>query len=188
MTASDRLIEAAIAAGFSNAAVVHTADIVLEPAFRVCCEDNLCGNYGANYACPPVCGSTDAMEQKIRSRQNALVLQTIWEIEDVMDMTQIKPAKKAHNEMQRKLLAGLREQLPAGFSVGVSACDFCSRCAILDGEPCRMPEQQFSCMSAYCIYVKKLAERCGMEYDCGRGLVAFFSMYVFDEREALCGK
>ena len=47
----------------------------------------------------------------------------------------------------------------------------------------RIPEQQFSCMSAYCIYVKKLADLCGMEYDCGRGLVAFFSMYVFGEEE-----
>ena len=25
-----------------------------------------------------------------------------------------------------------------------------------------------------------LAEHCGMDYDCGEGLLAFFGMYVFD--------
>lgn len=35
-------------------------------------------------------------------------------------------------------------------------------------------------MSAYCVFVKKLADVSGMEYDCGDGLIAFFGMYVFD--------
>jgi hypothetical protein len=34
-------------------------------------------------------------------------------------------------------------------------------------------------MSAYCVFVKKLADRCGMEYDCGEGLLGLFGMYVF---------
>ena len=39
--------------GFSAAAWVDTKDIPFEPAFLQCCEENLCGKYGANYACPP---------------------------------------------------------------------------------------------------------------------------------------
>jgi hypothetical protein len=35
-------------------------------------------------------------------------------------------------------------------------------------------------MSAYCVFVKKLADHCGMEYDCGEGLLGLFGMYVFD--------
>ena len=42
------------------------------------------------------------------------------------------------------------------------------------------PWKHASCMSAYCIFVRRLAEQCGMEYDCGPGLLAFFGMYVFD--------
>ena len=37
---------------FSAAAVVDTADIVFDPSFRPYCEENLCGQYGANYSCP----------------------------------------------------------------------------------------------------------------------------------------
>ena len=40
--------------------------------------------------------------------------------------------------------------------------------------------ERYSCMSAYCIFVQKLAEHCGIDYDCGSGLLAFFGMYVFD--------
>ena len=35
-------------------------------------------------------------------------------------------------------------------------------------------------MSAYCIYVKKLADLCGMEYTCGTGLLALFGMLVLE--------
>jgi len=38
---------------------------------------------------------------------------------------------------------------------------------------------QYSCMSAYCIFVKKLCDRCGLEYDCGNGLLGFFGMIVY---------
>ena len=30
------------------------------------------------------------------------------------------------------------------------------------------------------IFVKKLADACGMEYDCGEGLLGLFGMYAFD--------
>ena len=64
--------------------------------------------------------------------------------------------------------------------MGASGCALCSPCALKEGKPCAFPDLRYSCMSAYCIFVRKLAERCGMEYDCGEGLLAFFGMYVFD--------
>ena len=67
-----------------------------------------------------------------------------------------------------------------GFPVGASGCALCETCAIVEHEPCRYPDLYYSCMSAYCIFVRRLAEQCGMEYDCGPGLLAFFGMYVFD--------
>ncbi|MDD6188470.1 MAG: DUF2284 domain-containing protein, partial [Clostridiales bacterium] len=67
-----------------------------------------------------------------------------------------------------------------GLIVGASGCSLCSPCAITKGEPCKFPDFKYSCMSAYCIFVKKLADSCGMEYDPGAGCTAFFGMYVFD--------
>lgn len=80
-----------------------------------------------------------------------------------------------------RLAKKLRAQDCNGFLVGASGCALCTPCAMTKNEPCRFPDQMYSCMSAYCIFVRELTEKCGMEYNCGDGLLAFFGMYVYDE-------
>ena len=91
-----------------------------------------------------------------------------------------RPAKGSHNGATIRLAKRIRKEGCQGFLVGASGCALCSPCAIVEGKPCNFPEFQYSCMSAYCIFVKKLTDKCGIEYDCGDGLLAFFGMYVFD--------
>ena len=166
--------------GFAAAVVTDTKDIPFDPSFRPLCAENLCGKYGANYSCPPDCGTPDEMRARIQAHRHALVLQTIWEIADYSDSKAIKAAKKEHNAATLRLLGRLRRADVPGFPVGASGCALCETCAIVEKKPCRYPDLYYSCMSAYCIFVRRLAEQCGMEYDCGRGLLAFFGMYVFD--------
>ncbi len=175
----NKLLAAAIELGFANAALVNTEDLVFIPSFRPLCEENLCGKYGVNYACPPACGTVDEMRRQVQSWRRALVLQTMWDIEDPLDDAAVKPAKARHNRLTRELID--RAGAP-GLMVGASGCSLCTPCAMVEGQPCRFPELRYSCMSAYCIFVKDLAQRCGMEYDCGPGVTAFFSMYCFAPR------
>lgn len=177
---SEQMIRTALEEGFSAAAVVDTADIVFDPSFRPYCEENLCGQYGVNYTCPPDCGTPEEMRQRILAHKKALVLQSKWDISDYTDNAAIKHAKTAHNAASIRLAKVLRAEGHGGIIVGSSGCALCSPCAITKGEPCAHPEYCFSCMSAYCIYVKKLAELCGMEYICSDGKLAFFGLYVCD--------
>lgn len=174
------MVQYAVEEGFSAAEIVNTEDIVFDFSFRPYCEENLCGQYGANYSCPPDCGSPEAMKQRVLAHKKVLVLQTIWEISDYSNMDLIKPAKAAHNAAEIRLVKRLRADGRDGFIVGASGCALCSPCKQVLGQPCAFPEYQYSCMSAYCVFVKKLADKCGMEYDCGDGLLAFFGMYIFD--------
>ena len=174
------MIDLALEERFAAAVVTDTADIVFDPIFRPCCEENLCGQYGCNYTCPPHCGTPEEMEQKVKAHKKALVLQTIWEIPDLSDKDAVKQAKKAHNAAQLRLAKKFRAEGREGFLVGASGCALCNPCHMKNGEPCPHPLERYSCMSAYCVFVSKLAEHCGMEYDCGSGLLAFFGMYVFD--------
>lgn len=177
---NEQLIAWAVEEGFAAAAVVDTGEIPFDPSFRPYCQENLCGQYGVNYSCPPDCGTPEEMKQRIISKRKALVLQTIWEISDYSDVKAIRAAKRGHNDATIRLAKRLRQQGYRDLLVGASGCALCDRCAITTGEPCRFPELQFSCMSAYCIFVRKLTEICGLEYDCGQGLLGFFGMYVFD--------
>ncbi len=176
----EKMIQYALDEGFASAAVVDTSDIVFDPSFRPYCEENLCGQYNANYSCPPACGSPEEMKEKILAHKKALVLQTIWDIPDYSDTPAIKQAKSTHNTSSIQLMKRFRAEGCDGFIVGSGGCSLCKPCAITEGEPCRFPDLRYSCMSAYCIFVKKLADQCGMDYNCDPGLLAFFGMYVFD--------
>lgn len=175
-----QMIDMAVEEGFAGAAVISTEKIVFDPSFRPYCEENLCGKYGKNYACPPDCGTPEEMKARILAHRHALVLETIWDISDYSDTTAIGQAKGSHNRASLRLMKRLRAAGCPGFMTGSGGCSLCAPCAITRGEPCTFPDLQFSCMSAYCIFVKKLADDCGLEYSPGDGLLSFFGMYVFD--------
>ena len=122
------MIQYAIEEGFSADEIVNTEDIVFDFSVRPYCEKNLCGQYGANYSCPPDCGSPEAMKQMVLAHKKALVLQTIWEISDYSNMDLIKPAKAAHNAAEIRLAKRLRTDDRDGFIVGASGCALCSPC------------------------------------------------------------
>ena len=41
---------------------IEPSEIPVDEKFRSFCEENRCGNYNANYSCPPDCGSPDYMK------------------------------------------------------------------------------------------------------------------------------
>ena len=165
--------------GFSVAAVVDTDQIVFDPSFRPYCAENLCGQYGANYSCPPDCGTPEEMKKRVLEHKHALVLQSIWPISNYKDGEAIKKAKGAHNAAGLRLMKRLREEGHQGFMIGSSGCSLCNPCAITEGKPCNFPDLKFSCISAFCIHARKLAESAGMEYD-GNGTLPLFGLYVCD--------
>ncbi len=175
----DQIIDMAIREGFSGASLIDTATITFDTSFRAYCEENLCGQYGANHSCPPYCGTPEEMEEKILQHRKALVLQTVRNVENCQDDMRIESAKRCHREYFFKVIERLERQGLRGLPVGVSYCSLCTPCAIREGKPCSFPERRYSCMSAYCIDVKNLAEQCGMDYDYKDGVLPLFSLYAF---------
>ena len=64
--------------GFSNAAIMDTQKLVFKPEYRKFCEENQCGCYNVNPACPPECGTVESMKQRVFAYEKALILQRIW--------------------------------------------------------------------------------------------------------------
>ena len=174
----EEILALAKAEGF-HAAILPTSRIVFDAAFRPYCAENLCGQYGANYSCPPDCGTPDEMKERVRAYPNALVVQTEWDIANFSEKEKLLFGKKCHNEAMFRLIGKLRENGHEGFMIGASGCALCKPCAIKVGEPCRFPSLRYSCMSAYCIYVKKLAEDHGLRYDYENEILPYFGMIVF---------
>ena len=166
--------------GFAAAVVTDTKDIPFDPSFRPLCAENLCGKYGANYSCPPDCGTPDEMRARIQAHRHALVLQTIWEIADYSDSKAIKAAKKEHNAATLRLLGRLRRADVPGFPSGPAAAP----CVNVRHRGTRAPAATRTCIIPAC---RPTASSCAgsrssaaWNMTAGRACWPFFGMYVFD--------
>lgn len=176
------LIRCAEALGFTKASFISTDMLEFDAGFRRFCKENLCGNYGRNYGCPPDCGTTGEMEEKVRGYENALVVQTVYTVENIRNSRETAPLKKQHNQRSRKLETLLKQKGMNCLPILAGPCSLCGQCAKVNGEPCRFPDEIASCLSAYCIKAEKMAEVCEMLYWGGENRAAFFSLFLMGNR------
>lgn len=151
------LIEEAKALGFSDAAVISTDQLVFVPEYRVFCEDNLCGNYDKNPACPPQSGTVEEMKEHALKYEKTLILQTMQD--GLMDY---KKAKLDHNKLTEQLAEKMKEE-------GITDLLIMSA----------GPYKHNSCMSAYCVDAQKMADAAGMLCWTSDGMIRYFSQVLF---------
>ncbi len=162
-------------AGAHRVGVVAVEDIAFEPEFRKLCESNACGMYGRSWMCPPLVGEVDRLIQSLKGWKWAVVYQTVDELEDSYDIDGMLAA----GEKMNGLTARIRREL-AGLGVGPSlllgagGCRLCRRCAKLDDQPCRRPDEAVASLEAYGIDVSALAPQVGMKYINGVNTVTYF--------------
>lgn len=163
---------------FEKVAVVEVEQLVFRPEFRVYCEENLCGNYNANYACPPYCGTPEEMEQKVKQYKWAIVFQSLTDVTDVYNEKETKAVKRLHLKKTNGAIQILNSKGVYGHPIMAGPCSQCDVCYQIENKPCPHANTRFSCLSAYCIDASKLADLCNMDYWCGERKVSLFSMFL----------
>lgn len=153
------LIREAALLGFSEAAIMDTKNLVMVPEYRGFCEDNLCGNYDKNPACPPKCGTVDEMKTKVLKYEKTLVLQTMQE--QSMDP---KKAKLHQNKLTEQLAEKMKAEGKTDLLIMTAG-----------------PYKHHSCMSAYCVDAQKMADAVGMLCWTNDGIVRYFSQILFHD-------
>ena len=73
----------------------------------------------------------------------------------------------------------MREQGVEPYILSSEACALCPRCAILDGQPCRMPDKMHPCVESHGINLIPTLERCGLEFQFGDNMVTWYSLLFF---------
>ena len=145
------LVKEAIFLGFSGAAVMDTKELVFVPEYRTFCEENLCGCYNVNPACPPKSGTAEEMKQR--------ALQ-----EDMHDSAQYKKDKLLQNKMTEELAEKMKAEGKTDILIMSAG-----------------PYKHNSCMSAYCVDAQKMADAAGMLCWTDDGMVRYFSQILFHE-------
>ncbi len=173
------LAETAQQAGFKTA-FIPTKDIVVNYDFRKFCEDNLCGKYGANYSCPPDCGTPQEVHEKLLSKNTAMVLQKICHINGYDDKETILKEKATINVLALDVMSKVKAAGYDCIPLGYGGCPVCNPCRRISNEPCAFPDKKISCLSAYCIDVAQLAKCCDLEFEWSQEKLYLFGMILFD--------
>ena len=147
---------------------------------RWICE-NECPMYGKSWACPPGTGEVDACAQKCRSYQSCLVVGTITETDDIADIEESLKTRPEHEAITNQVRDMFRRQGVEPFVLATEACAVCERCAILDGEPCRMPERMHPCVESHGINLIPTLEENGLDFQYGSNIITWYSLLFFNE-------
>ena len=138
-----------------------------------------CPMYGRTWACPPAVGAVEDCQKKCRSYKNCLVIGTIVEVTDSADIEQSLATRHDHEMITNQVRDLMREQGTEPYILSPEACAICSRCAYLDGLPCRMPEKMHPCVESHGINIIPTLEAQGLDFIYGSNIVTWYSLFFF---------
>ncbi len=167
--------------GLTRYGVVPVGDMVFSETFRTACEENQCGKFGTNWACPPGAGEAAALIANARRFRRGLVIQTVWPLEDAFDFDGMMAGGKKHAEVFRRAVERVAPLLSCGatLALGAGACTFCETCSYLSGAPCRAPARAIASLESYCVDVTALVSRAGLAYTNGPDTVSYVGLILF---------
>jgi predicted metal-binding protein len=159
---------------------IEPADLEFSDRIRWICEHE-CPMYGRSWACPPGVGSVESCRTKCFSYNKCLMISTITEVQDIADINETLATRPAHEKITNQVRDLMREQGINPYILSTEACAECSRCAILDGLPCRLPGRMHPCVESHGINILGLLEQMGLSFQYGENVVTWFSLLFYNE-------
>lgn len=145
---------------------------------RWVCEHE-CPMYGTTWACPPAVGAVEECRKKCLSYPECLMIASVTEVSDISNIDETLATRPAHEKLTNRVRDEMRELGVKPFILSTEACTICSRCAYLDGLPCRMPGAMHPCVESQGINVIPLLEKFGLEFQYGENVVTWVSLLFF---------
>lgn len=179
------LIKIALESNASHAAILDTSTIQFHEDFRKACEKNICRRFDTNWMGPPAIGPISELMKKAMCYRQGLLFQTVHSLVSNFDMKGMLGAAKVHEKVFRDLLSRIRKAYSSEDILPLNAgcCHICEKCAYLDGEPCRNPDQAVSSVEAYGMNVIALQKSAGLPYYNGKNSVTYVGLILFDKSE-----
>jgi predicted metal-binding protein len=133
---------------------------------------------------PPAIGLISELIQRALAYRLGLLFQTVHGLKSNFDIKGMLSAGEAHGKVFRALMGKIRSTYPAEeiLALDVGCCNICGRCAYLDKEPCRNPDQAASSVEAYGMNVIGLQKSAGLPYNNGKNCVTYVGMILFEKR------
>jgi predicted metal-binding protein len=185
MVDGKELVKIALESNAADAAVLDTSTIQFHEDFRKACEKNVCRRFDTNWMGPPAIGSIEELRKRAVCYSQGMLFQTVHSIASNFDMKGMMAAAEVHDKVFRELIRRIRQRFPSEDFLPLSAgcCHICGRCAYLDGEPCRNPDDAVSSVEAYGMNVIALQKSAGLTYYHGKNSVTYVGMILFNKSD-----
>lgn len=159
---------------------IDPRELEFSERIRWICEHE-CPMYGKTWACPPGVGTVPECRGKCEAYSQCLMVGTIVEAQDISDIAQTLATRGEHEQLTNQVRDLLRRQGVEPYILSSEACAVCERCAILDGQPCRMPGKMHPCVESHGINLIPTLERCGLEFQYGDNMITWYSLFFYNE-------
>lgn len=146
---------------------------------RYVCEHE-CPMCGKTWACPPAVGSVAECKEKCLKYSDCLMISTITEVEDISNIDETLATRPEHEKITNQVRDVFRELGTEPYVLSTEACTICSRCAWLDGLPCRFPGKMHPCVESHGINIIPTLEECGIEFQYGQNVITWISLLFFN--------
>ncbi len=163
--------------GFTNAGPLNIEALVFMPEVRQMCSADKCHAYGKNWRCPPACGSLEESAALAAQYSFGMIVQTVGNMEDEYDYETIQRAGEEHASSFIAMMRKIKAKYPDALGMGAGTCRRCKACTYPDA-PCRFPEDSYSSMEAYGLWVSKVCELSGIPYNYGKNTIAYTSCFL----------
>ena len=173
----EELKKLALDEGFTDAGQLNIKALVFMPEVRQMCRADKCHAYGKSWRCPPACGTIEEAAERAAQYSFGMLVQTVAQMEYEFDYEAIEKAGREHAESFVSMMRKLKAKYPDVLGMGAGTCKRCKTCTYPDA-PCRFPDDSYSSMEAYGLWVSKVCELSGVPYNYGPCTVAFTSCYL----------
>lgn len=158
---------------------LKTEELEFSDRVRWICSHE-CPMYGTSWACPPGVGTVEECRSKCQSYVNCLMISSMAEVGDIANIDETLATRPEHERLTNQVRDLMREQGIEPYVLSTESCAICSRCAILDGQPCRFPERMHPCVESQGINLLPLLEKLGLVFQYGENVVTWFSLLLYN--------
>lgn len=180
MSNLESILEDIIKSGAKYAKTFELKDIEFDNKFRDYCKENLCGNYGTNWMCPPGVGEIDDLKKEVMNFKKGIIYQTIHPVKNIRDRNETDKIRDNHNKFTREVTEELRKKYNefTFFPMGAGPCTLCETCGYIKGEKCMYPQKSISSAEAYGINLGSLLKSCGLEFNYSDDTLAYVGILL----------
>jgi len=170
-------IEKAKEMGFDAAAPIDPKTLEAREDVRSMCAADKCGAYNKNWTCPPACGTVEECQQKMRSYEKGILLQSIGHMIKTIDSRCYRETERRHMKNFYAFAEEIRKAYPNALCLGAGGCRVCRQCAY--PEACRFPEKAMSSMEGYGLFVTQVCRDAGVPYHYGEKTITYTACVLF---------